>query len=92
MSRISSGLTFSYRQMAGRAGRKGAGRARGEALIMAGNKGEAVRAAALINSGLADVKRCASRIYAWGLMNSARLLRMPLSSIDMLPFVRESHE
>ncbi|CAM9111170.1 unnamed protein product [Pylaiella littoralis] len=46
----------SYRQMAGRAGRKGAGRARGEALIVAANKGQAKRAAGLMNAGLAAVK------------------------------------
>ena len=47
----------SYRQMAGRAGRKGAGRARGEALIVAANKGQATRASGLMNAGLAAVKR-----------------------------------
>ncbi|CAN0290772.1 unnamed protein product, partial [Ectocarpus sp. 12 AP-2014] len=31
-------VILSYRQMAGRAGRKGAGRARGEALLIAANK------------------------------------------------------
>ena len=43
--------------MAGRAGRKGAGRARGEALVVAANKGQATRATGLINAGLAAVKR-----------------------------------
>lgn len=43
--------------MAGRAGRKGAGRARGEALLVAANKGQATRAAGLMNAGLAAVKR-----------------------------------
>ncbi|CAN0187005.1 unnamed protein product, partial [Hapterophycus canaliculatus] len=48
---------ISYRQMAGRAGRKGAGRARGEALLVAANKGQATRAAGLMNAGLAAVQR-----------------------------------
>lgn len=43
--------------MAGRAGRKGAGRARGEALVVAANKGQATRATGLMNAGLAAVKR-----------------------------------
>lgn len=43
--------------MAGRAGRKGAGRARGEAFLIAGNQGQATRAKALMNAGLAAVKR-----------------------------------
>lgn len=48
---------LSYRQMAGRAGRKGEGRARGEAFLVAANKGQARRAAGLMNAGLAAVKR-----------------------------------
>lgn len=47
----------SYRQMAGRAGRKGAGKARGEALVVAANKGQATRATGLMNAGLTAVKR-----------------------------------
>lgn len=50
----------SYRQMAGRAGRKGAGRARGEALLIASNKGQAARATGLMNAGLAAVRRWAT--------------------------------
>lgn len=43
--------------MAGRAGRKGAGRARGEALVVAANDGQVTRAMGLMNAGLAAVKR-----------------------------------
>lgn len=43
--------------MAGRAGRKGSGKTRGEAIIVASNKGQATRATALMNAGLAAVKR-----------------------------------
>lgn len=57
LSRWWRSTPLSYRQMAGRAGRKGAGRARGEALLVAANKGQARRAAGLMNAGLAAVKR-----------------------------------
>ncbi|CAM9666820.1 unnamed protein product [Scytosiphon promiscuus] len=54
---VGGGLSAtSYRQMAGRAGRKGAGRARGEAFLVAANKGQATRAAGLMNAGLAAVQ------------------------------------
>ncbi|CAM9188877.1 unnamed protein product, partial [Choristocarpus tenellus] len=46
----------SYRQMAGRAGRKGAGRARGEAVVIASNRTQAERAMELMKSGLAAVE------------------------------------
>ena len=48
--------------MAGRAGRKGAGRARGEAFLIASNKGQATKATAFMNAGLAPVKRYLSTI------------------------------